>query len=437
MAEEPYIAPAIQKFLDAALPSDGGTHTLVLGEDHHQTEHYDFLRQHLDELQKQHHLRTIGLELPSYMNLFFWAYQDGTLAQQLHSSKLAKAYIRAVLVAGTNHNFSASTESEVALALAAMDLGIRVVAYDGRDTLRQEVTTEVYKLFRTGGEEAVSQTPNVTFEELQQVIRNSVSLLDRQRASGAKGWMLSEAEWLRDLNPDYKEKLAALEQLVETGHDKIHEGKLSSDALSALLFDAQAVAGNRLTIGGVAHMDGIGYPHQNIAGDYLSPHIENAHGTFGHHLFAMGQSAENQKGHAVTHAIIAGTSVADKMRNKYYNKLRQSKTVGIIDTALTLLNIDRGHVSTLKTHLPEEEAAMALHDAGLHTLAGYAEPKPMTTCHSVPLANKFYTPPVDATPQEKSAHQQQHINPLLIPDLKRAVDMVRELMNEGQAVQTR
>ena len=151
----------------------------------------------------------------------------------------------------------------------------------------------------------------------------------------------------------------------------------------------------------------------------------------------MGQSAENQKGHAVTHAIIAGTSVADKMRNKYYNKLRQSKTVGIIDTALTLLNIDRGHVSTLKTHLPEEEAAMALHDAGLHTLAGYAEPKPMTTCHSVPLANKFYTPPVDATPQEKSAHQQQHINPLLIPDLKRAVDMVRELMNEGQAVQTR
>lgn len=414
------IAPAIQKFLHDALPNDGGNHSLVLGEAHSHTEHLDLLQNQLDDLHKHHHVQTLGLERSSYFNLFLWAYRDGQLTEMLGSQQAARDYLKAIFAAYSPAYYKENASKHAELTIQALDAGMDVIAFDSRDSLPS---------LRGRGKEYI-KTYNAELSKLAERKGKSIdSVIQEQRTDLTHAlvnkddaveflWMLAEAQALRTLYPEYGQKLKALEKLVHVGHQKIADGKLTSDALSAITFNSLAGKGNRITVIGSAHLTGIG---SSVINSWEREPIrydkEDVHGTFGVHLFSAGQLVNAQRAHTVTQTVIASVASVNKHNVEIKNDYRNPNTLTLAGHRVAWLNLDNGTTDATLWH-PEDDD---LDDPRI-----------------VPLEEKF--PPAKAPllarvfGQKPSAsriakHQAAHINPLLMPDIKQAADAVRAAMN--------
>ena len=195
-------------------------------------------------------------------------------------------------------------------------------------------------------------------------------------------------------------KFDAAEQLIACGHDKINAGALTSDALSATLFEAMARPnGNRITIGGNGHIDGIGSL-------YEPNKIERVHGTFGHHLFAMGQSPEMQRPHQVTAAVIATTAVGEKINDLAKSDFSTPIHQSVRDHQVHHLDLDTGEIEPFWQAEANHERVVSLEE-------------------------KFPKKPIhDFFFKDKAKERTQaHINPLLMPDIKKAADALSTAMH--------
>ena len=406
MTDAPPFAPAIKQFFDKALPVDRGIHTLVLGEAHHKTEHVDFLSQHIDQLQQDHRVDTLGIEMQSYVNVVLWAYQDGTLEQQL-GPNLSRLYLGHIFAAVSKEEFRDHASSSATLAMLAMDRDIQPVAYDSRQTFAEHFK-QSYELFRGADSEEA-------FHARQQNIRTSAERLNQISTSEDRhSWALHEVDWLMRLHPEYKERLAAIDHAIEVGHQKIRQGKLSGDGLSACLFDALAGPGNRLVIAGARHMGGAGHPPTTKKPQNHPAHID---GTLSYHLSALCQS-----GDMVTNAWMGTTKFLDDLRNDVKDDLANPRRKMIFGTPLSAVNIETNTVTDFSPLPPTEEMAQSVHAVGFHGLAGYMDAS-ANEAKVVTLADKFM-PLYKGTPSEKAEHTKRHVNPLLMPDIKRAMDAV-------------
>ena len=415
MSTSPPFAPAIRRFFDHVLPNDSGTHTLVLGEEHNYREHWDFLRQHLDQLDTQHHVQTIGLEIPAMFNVLLWAYQDGTLRQALHSDKAVRRYMRAVFKAVTIEDCEPSMEGAVDLAMAAMDRNIRIVAYDSRDA--RTISPLIH---------GVMTSIPTQEEQRQEMLKRCAPKWLAEKANPT--WVNHEMQWLLRTNPAYQPKLHAMDQLLTAGYHKIEQGKLTSDALSAVMFDTLAEPGNRLVTIGVAHVFGTDAPHPHTLHS-RAPHPENdpnhVHSTLVDHLAAIARRRPND---TVASAILGSSEMIDNSTNWHYLDLISDHARTVAERPVYVVDINRKKVTNHSYLAPEERTAEALHEVGFHMLAGFAEPEEPRTIPIVPLREKFLPPAPAITGKEQEAHYRQHINPLLMPDIKRAADAVRDAM---------
>lgn len=352
------LAPAIQEFLNDALPNDGGAHTLVVGENHTHPEHLTWL-QH-NPINAKHRIGTIGVEHSPYMNVLFWAYQDGTLEQWFGSKDSAQAYVSKALIGVTKPEFHAAEQARIPFILDALDNGIRVVAYDSRHLLALD-------RFLCNNTLNELQSPKALLEN-KNLAEDIASQYDLKSS-------LESVVQLLDYKPEYRERLNTLESLIKEGNKK----GIGSDAISACVLDAMAAPNrNRIAIIGYGHLDGVGDKKRKV------------HGTFGQHLFAVGQPAEAQRPHKVTQAIMA----AVVPHNQFYDR-RESlvMTPGqhfIAAGDIHLVNLDHGTIQ--------------------------------------PFPKLSLQHPRVKTPEE-ALGSTAHVNPLLIPDIKRAADAVRVMMN--------
>lgn len=302
------------------------------------------------------------------------------------------------------------------LTIAAMDAEIDVVAYDGRETLeqiRKAYDEEIAAYQATLS--ASSARQGITVEAYKDGQRHDPLTFVRTSAEKSYDddnqdgflWLLGELAWLQTLPtqhpeiPDYTARLQPLEDLIELGHKKIASGKLTSDGLSAVVFSALANKGNRITIGGSAHIDGIGLI-QAEPSEY-SP--EQVHGTFDRQLEAASDSPELHWGAGppggarVTAAVLATIADGKEMSIETNKLFLQSCSRAIIDKSLPLLNLDTGTVGEM-WHPPEGDERV------------------------VTLEDKFPVPEgLDVARREH--HIRAHINPLLMPDIARAAEKVR------------
>ena len=383
---------AFAEFFAKALSMDGGIHTLVVGELHDATEHLEFLQRNLGDLKDRYGIQTIGLEWPAYFNLFLWAYADGTLERELGSKEKAQAYMHALGFGYTD------------LSIAAMDAGIQVVAFDTRkstswvweeryyDGEHQQMLLDEAARLKEKGITASSD------DILRQWRANPATIPDRIADRGI--WELGEMDWLLSLNPDYQAKLDAMQRLIDVGRQKIEEQKLTEDGLSAVLFHAASAKGNRLTISGTAHMDGVG------AYGYT-------HGVFGQHLkhlFAPEQPPDEHHVHHVTEAVIATTAVAQRIDDLKKQSWRPRREKAIAGHEVSLMNLDKGSIGTIW----QPDPAIEKNRAGI-----------------VPLEDKFPMPS-DVPADQRDAHRKAHINPLLMPDIKAAAEAVRTAMHGAE-----
>lgn len=385
-------APAIKDFLERELPADSGTHTLALSEAHDCAEHHTYLKDHLDSLKRDHNLTTIGVEASTFMNVLIWAYQDGTLERTLGDKESAKQYFREQWEHYASAEFISNAQASAELILAALDKGIDVVAFDGRDTRRKIEGHMNMKILppREGG---LSIGAGIAIMHARSAPRATASTHDADAGENMRA-LLFETDWVTNLNPSYRPRLQAIEKLVMIGHEKIHKGLLSSDALSATIFNTLAKHGNRITISGISHNDGIGASDENA--------VETVHGTFAQHLFAQG---EPMQGHTVTHAVIACTALIDEVQDHYLKHIAHPQSRFAVAGTVPLINIDTGEVAATEEVPPQK---------------------------TIPLTEKFPFKPTSLFSKRPKGsawndRQAAHINPLLIPEIKQAADHVRVL----------
>ena len=396
--------PAFKKFFEKALPNDGHSHTLTLGEAHDTTEHLQWLQQHLSQLKTDYGITTIGVERSTFMNPLFWAYKDGTLAEQLGSKEKAQQYMQTVLMIIATDDCEENSYEQVKLLISAMDAGMDVVAYDSRNSYN-DWQNKVHE-----GKGWVNNKHKKP-EKYWQENRENVSIRNKCIPESFPQFMM-EVEWLRQLKPEYEKKFDAAEQLIACGHQKINAGALTSDALSATLFNAMArPTGNRITIGGVYHINGVGSLNKlNGLGSLNKPNeIEKIHGTFPHHLFAMGQPPEAQRPHQVTAAVIATTAVGKRI-NDYTKKSFFTDPIiqSVFGHHVSHLNLDHGNIEPLW------------------------QPPANHPC-AVSLESKFSKKPIHNKNTDdvslSNARTEAHINPLLMPDIRAASDALRAAMH--------
>ncbi len=412
----PEMPPAFKEFFDKALPKDGGYHTVVLGEAHVSAEHLSWLITQLPEL-KHRGITTIGIEKPPWFNLFLWAYQDGTLERVLGSHSLAKNYVHAACLASVRKDdmldCSINADALANLLIQAMDAGIRIVAYDGRATLGvtqnnwdKEIAEWNHHIENNSENQRISK--ETTLHKLR---TNPDKLLNiaRSHIDISLPWLTSEVKWLGKQHPEYNKKLTTLEHLVTIGHQKIGVGKLTSDALSATIFHAMAADGHRLTIGGAGHISGL----RNVGRKIPEHHPKQVHGTFGHHLFAVGSPSDTHRPHRVTSAVIGTTTTKRLIDNEIQLFFNHKDSRMVQNHAVPLLNLDTGNVEEI-WHPPHDDPRV------------------------VPLTEKF--PQYSRNPMGwlnaitvmQADHTAAHINPLRMPDIKAAA-AVRARMN-GESI---
>lgn len=406
MIDLKHLTPAIQKFIDDALPNDGGRHTLALGEMHTDTEHLDLLQHQLSTLHEKNNLQTLGLELPSFFNLFLWAYRDGHLTEMLDSKLAAKDYLRAIFVACTRSSRQENAAKQAELTIQALDAGMDVFTYDSRDTLpslRAGVKLDIDVCNAMLAK--MAEKKGISLDALKQIRRENTK--DGQPPFLLQDeWLLEEAQMLRERYPEYDEKLTAIEKLVNVGHQKIAEGKLTSDALSAYLFNNLAGEGNRITLGGSGHLNGIG-GWNNDEGRTSPYDKKDILGTFGLHLFSAGQPPQAQRPHTVTQAVIATVASLESEHNAESQKdYKNPNTRALKGYRIPVLNLDNGTVKGTLWH-PEIDNI---------------DPERI-----VPLEEKFPMPE-GVTEEEKPEIIKRHMNPGLMPYLKDAADDMRAIM---------
>ena len=396
------MSPAFAEFFAKALPKDGGRHVLTLGELHNNPAHLKYLKEQLPVLKDTYGITSIGLEWSAFLNVFLWAYRDGTLRDQLGSQENAQAYLRAVFVACSDTLRKANAIAKADLAIAAMDAGIEVMGFDSRDILAEK--KQAYSKFIKQLNSDVASKLTVSGDKIPadmvlSNIRQSRENLTYWDEYTKRAWILEEVDWLLGLKPNYQPKLNALEHVIAVGHQEIEAGMLTSDGLSAALEQAQMlIAGNSITIGGAAHIKGIGTHNEKFS----LHHPEQIHGSFGQHLFAMGQATEHQRIHRVTAAMIATVAVVEK--SNHWSKLDFSDpyNLAIAGHGVAWLNLDDGAVG--KMWQPEQDHPCV-----------------------VPLEEKFPVPD-EAVEADRPAIHAAHLNPLKNPVIKEAFDALRSVM---------
>ncbi len=315
--------PKTAAFLRKALPKGGRGHMLVLGESHDQHAHIDFLCTHLATLQQEHHLGTIGLERSPFFNVFFWAYQDGTLTQELGSKHAAREYLTAMFQAYGDSDFSHNFIAQARLTIAALDEGLRVTAYDGRKRLEDFKSGWVSRLNALDkGVKMQANAMKTTTQAIYQTIRfdpkkRETCFIDDKIFRFPL--MLREIDHWLNKKPEYQTRLANMEKIITLGQEK----KIGADAISAALLNATADATkNTLSIVGANHIDGMGRKDP----------FNNIQGTLPHHLQEMvknpldfgAMEAEARPAPKVTAAILAGTGMATDLiefnRGKFFGE---------------------------------------------------------------------------------------------------------------------
>jgi len=349
MAEKNKSLPTVQEFFAAALPGKKGNHALVVGELHLYKEHLEYFTAQLPALIKNNNLGTLGVEYPPFMNVFLWAYQDGTLTKELGSQDAAKNYLRTAFLAASDPDYRETTLAEANLMIAALDKGIRVVAYDSRDTLEglKERSQEKLDSLKDSG------------------MRASSTFLDREE-------MLQNADGMIRKNASYAARVKALETIIVAGQ---YNG-IAEDTLSATLLHAGAAPGkNTIAI--------IGYDHINGVYEELS----ESQGTFADTLTKL-----TPKAMTVTKAVVAGvgmaTAIVDYQKGVLANIAEKKRANTFVDAIADsklptlLVNFETGKISEMPKPDPK-----------LHPLASLeqrlmADPKDPETWQLVnPLVN--------------------------------------------------
>lgn len=364
------IKPKTAAFLRKALPKREGGHMLVLGESHDDDEHLDFLRTHLATLQREHNLGTIGLELPPYLNVFFGAYQDGTLARELGSKHAAREYLTAMFQAYGDSDYSYNAIAKARLTIAALDAGLRVTAYDGRDRLKDCKSVRGSKLKAL--DKAVKILANAmktTTDEVYQRIRGDSGESQYYFIHNKKfkfPLMLREVDHWLNKEPKYQTRLADMEKIITLGHNK----EIGADAISAALLSATADATkNTLSIGGAGHINAMGSkdPDDNIQGT-LPHHLRNI---VGNPLDFGAMEAEARPAPEVTAAILAGTGMAKDLiefnrgiifgEGPYAKLHRTGEDAWIVrGKPIVLIKLDPDRITVLDRPKPEDSRYRSL-----------------------------------------------------------------------------
>ena len=403
------------KFFEQALPNDGGRHMLALGELHDDVEHLAFLGQHLPEFKEKYGVQTIGLEREAFFNVFLWAYADGTLEKRLGSQEKVQDYLRAVFNAYSDPDYKSTETISADFAIAAMDTGIRITAFDCRDTLVQskmKVLDEIRKLNESVAGCVAMQGDGDSGDAIP-YIRKHTKQLDTVDKETKFAWMLGEIDWLLGVNPNYQARLNAMERLIEVGHQEICAGRLTSDGLSATLQLAQMLdTGNGITISGSGHIDGLSQYYWG----YDRNHYVNVHGTFAYHLSAIGEQSEQQRPCTVTSAAILTAAIAkefdqitkDDFCYAYADDHLYADVLAIAGNKIAHLKLDDGTVGEL-------------------WLPPYGHPR------VVPLEEKFPLPKGAAVKDIPAIHA-AHLDPLKNPVIKQAFDELRALMHPPSKV---
>jgi hypothetical protein len=423
--QAPPIKPEVAAFFDKALPRGGAGNILTLGEHHGKVEPLDFLREQLPRLAQNHHLGTIGLERNPSFNVLLWAYQDRILERELGSKEAAQGYLKDMFVAYTSPDFKTTAIARANLTIAALDSGLRVVAYDGRDRLgdlKNEFSGEL-KAFDADIKNKKDQA-GIEGEAVRAEIRKNPKT--RQALSNTEGksfpFLLREIDhWLK-VKPKYKERLEAMENIITLGK----ENRIEGDAISATLLAAASDRDkNTMTIGGQVHIDGIGINNQKYNSQGTLPHhLEH---TLPHALNFREMQAAGRPAPQVTRAVVAGTVIlgdiiagnqgrihgTGRYSHWYHNGqiVRDRQNNGSERPTIPLIDIDTGKTTELARLEPK--------DPRLVDLVG------RFPCVTVASGNTVTPPPV---PIERN----QCINPLLNPRIKAAADEVSRQWNDGQ-----
>jgi hypothetical protein len=346
--------PKTAAFLRQTLPRSEGGHMLTLGEVHTHAEHLDFLREQLPTLVKNHHLGTIGLERPLFLNVFLWAYRDGTLARELGTKEAARAYLTGMFEAHHRTELHDNAIASAKLCIAALDGGINVIAYDGRDRLKDEKdrwskTLKSLDQFMLHESESTRQSK----AEFEQKIRSENPDRFVKNKKLKFTYMLHEVDhWLKK-KPEYQEKLTAMERIITLGQKK----GVGGDAIAATLLQSAAnPAKNTISIAGAIHISGIGAQDSK----------KNIQGTLPHHLKQM--RVEGRPAPTITAAILAGTGMVTDI-----TKINRGWIEGKGDYAswyhegpivrgepVPVIDIARDEITELSQALPKDERHVGL-----------------------------------------------------------------------------
>lgn len=430
--------PNIAAFFSRALPKGQGEHVLALGEHHRHGEHIKFLDAHLAEIIERSYVGTIGIEAPTYMNVFLWAYADGSLTRKFGSAEKAKQYLLHMFVLSNEAEYESTIRAQVDLVTKAIDMGVRVVAFDARHVCQDEMKDygdeikQVHKqivakaadsgLSRTAFREKMFQDESVlksfmddTVEaELQAELKEEGSDVVKQLAKHSgyesiedyrdKGIrddvglavMFHELErWIKR-KPNYEARLNVMDSVIFSGR-KLQQHVMPCDALSATILNATKVPNkNVITLNGFGHIDGIGFNEEN-------PYF-NVHGAFHRHV----ELAQPEGGVApkVTRAVVASTSVGSKIHQDLLNERRSYQYLLRETDAPILLALDSDMVKSMQMPNPRHPKLVSLE----YKVSAY---------HS--------------SHHRHSSGAKSCVNPLLISTVKQAYDDVFADWNPGLA----
>lgn len=225
--------------LDNSLPNNTGGHALAMVEYHSEVTPKSFVHDNLDELINNHNVGTIALEMPPYMMVFNWAYQDGKLGAERIDNKeaLIKAY-----TSFFDPTYKNNATKTAELSADALDKGIRVVTYDGRSG----------NLFNEEKERFSKQINKI--DDL--IYNNGISV--SKLKSNVPGTiehtlMLREIRKLLEENPEYQKRLDHIENAILSMRDNYIPSDIISSTITAELADKQK---NLISIIGKAHQSG-------------------------------------------------------------------------------------------------------------------------------------------------------------------------------------
>lgn len=424
--EKPPMHPKLAEFLDETFPNDGRQHVLMVGERHDAIEHTRWLIDHLDTL-LAHDVRAIGMELPIFMNVFFWAYADGTLTRELGSQQAAREYVENVCSAMSIGQDASRAHAR--LAMNALDRGMHYVCYDARRSF--EGFSDYIAIFPERNPEGAERMQTLLHgsDRLQAsalVAKEKEALIQKLIPTDTPlppfeysvAWVHQEVTHWLEGNPDYRRKLQAIDRAISVGQRHIGEKDMGSDGLSACIAHAlMPKEGNRITISGLNH--NLGVPV-----GFGSP-VMNVHGLFSHHMqevaahYAGVESAEDAL-HAHRVSVVAMAS-SDKMA-QYKDAIDRNTrfpNVMYVPSAIPMMNLDDGTQHTVISYKKEDVARLRSEH---HTYVAFSQ-------KSRPNLTERWFFSEGELERMREGRARQFANPMLIPELKNACDKVHAIMH--------